>query len=152
MMMILYGSETWCLRECEMAILRRTERAMVREMCGVKLAERKNSEKLMEMLGLKKSLEKLAKANGIHWYGHVLRKEEDNILRRALEFSVSGQRKRGRPKKTWRRQVEEEARRMGLTNEDAGDSQLWRERVIEIAEGIRPPSLSRTKPDLKHME
>ena len=31
---MLYGSETWCLREHEMAILRRTERAMVRSMCG----------------------------------------------------------------------------------------------------------------------
>ena len=34
---MLYGSETWCLRENEMEILRRTERAMVRVMCGVKL-------------------------------------------------------------------------------------------------------------------
>ena len=33
---MLYGSETWCLRENEMAILRRAERAMVRAMCGVK--------------------------------------------------------------------------------------------------------------------
>ena len=47
----LYGSETWCLRESEMAILRRTERAMVRSMCGVKLVDRKNTEELMEMLG-----------------------------------------------------------------------------------------------------
>ena len=30
----VYGSETWCLRESEMAILRRTERAMVRAMRG----------------------------------------------------------------------------------------------------------------------
>ena len=33
------GSETWCLRENEMAILRRTDRAMVRAMCGAKLME-----------------------------------------------------------------------------------------------------------------
>ena len=32
---MLYGSETWCLGENEMGILR-TERAMVRAMCGVK--------------------------------------------------------------------------------------------------------------------
>ena len=32
---VLYGSETWCLREDEMAILR-TERAMMRAMCGKK--------------------------------------------------------------------------------------------------------------------
>ena len=33
---ILYGSEAWCLREQGMAILR-TESAMIRAMCGVKL-------------------------------------------------------------------------------------------------------------------
>ena len=36
---MLYGSETWCLRENEMPILRRTERAMVRAMCDAKLEE-----------------------------------------------------------------------------------------------------------------
>ena len=38
---MLYGSETWCLREIEMTILRRTERVMVRSMCRVKLVDRK---------------------------------------------------------------------------------------------------------------
>ena len=48
---MLYGSETWCLRESEMGSLGRTERAMVRSMCGVKLVDRKKMEDLMEMLG-----------------------------------------------------------------------------------------------------
>ena len=42
-LVMLYGSETWCLKENEMAILRRTERAM----CGRKL--KKRTEDLMEM-------------------------------------------------------------------------------------------------------
>ena len=46
---MLNESETWCLRENEMAILRRTERAMVRSMCGVKLVDRTKTEDLMEM-------------------------------------------------------------------------------------------------------
>ena len=62
---MLYGSETWCLRENEMIILKRTERAMVRSMCGVKLVDRKNTEDLMKMLGLKETLDKMAKANGV---------------------------------------------------------------------------------------
>ena len=37
---MIYGSETWFLRESEMAILR-TERAMVRSVCGVKLVEKR---------------------------------------------------------------------------------------------------------------
>ena len=62
---MLYGGETWCLRETVMAILRRTERATVRSMCGVKLVDRKKMEDLMEMLGLKETLDRMAKANGV---------------------------------------------------------------------------------------
>ena len=37
---MLYVSKTWCLREIKIAILRRTERATVRSVCGVKLVNR----------------------------------------------------------------------------------------------------------------
>ena len=89
---------TWCLGESEMAILRRTERAMVRSMCGVKIEDRKNTEELMEILNLKKTLDRTAKANGARWYGHVIRREDDNILKKAVMMKVNGQRKRGQPK------------------------------------------------------
>ena len=62
---MLYGSETWCLKEADISILRRTERAMVRSMCGIKLTDRKKNDDLMEMLGLEESVECLAKANGV---------------------------------------------------------------------------------------
>ena len=61
---MLYGSEYWCLSENEMAILR-TERAMMRAMCGAKLMEKKRTEDLMEMLGLKETAVQMAKANGV---------------------------------------------------------------------------------------
>lgn len=62
-LVMLYGSEIWCLRENEMEILRRprTERAMVRAMCGAKLMENKRTEDLMEMLGLKETVVQMAK-------------------------------------------------------------------------------------------
>ena len=134
---ILYGSETWCLKESEVAILRRTERAMVRAMCGVKLMDKKKTKDLMNMLGLEETVDQLAKANGVRWYGHVLRRDDDDILRKALEFEVNGPRKRGRPKKTWRKQVEEELTRVGLKREDAQNRARWREGVRAIASGVR---------------
>ena len=135
---MLYGSETWCLRDSEMSILRRTERAVVRSMCGVKLVNRKKMEELMEMLGLKKTLDRMAKANGVRWYGHVIGRDDDNILKKARVMEVNEKRKRRRPKTTWRRQMEEEA----------VDRTRWREGVKAIAEGmkcIRPPSATRRK-------
>ena len=70
---ILYGSETWYSRENELTIMRRAERSMVRVMCSVKLVDKRNTEEQMDMLRLKEAADKLAKANGVRWYGHVLR-------------------------------------------------------------------------------
>ena len=77
---MLYGSEAQCLREKEMAILRRTERAMIRAMCGVKLLDQRNNEELEDMLGIKESLDRMAKASSMRWYGPVLRKEDENVI------------------------------------------------------------------------
>ena len=143
---MLHGSETWCLRENEMVILRRTERAMVRSMCGVKLVDRKNTEELMKMLGLKETLDKMAKANGVRWYGHVVRRDDESTLKKAMMFEVNGPRKRGRPKQTWKKQVKENIKKIGLRVEEATDRARWREGVEAIAEGmkcIRPPSETR---------
>ena len=115
---MLYGSETWCFRENEMIILR-TERAMVRSMCGVKLVDGKNTEDLMKMLGLTETLDKMAQANGVRWYGHVVSRDEESVLKKAMVLQVNGQRKRGRPKQTWKRQVEESLKKIGLRVEEA---------------------------------
>ena len=107
----IYGSETWCLRENEMAILSGTEKVMVRAMCGKKLMAKKRTEDLMEMLGLKETVVQVAKANGVRWYGHVLRRDDGQVLRKALEFEVRGKRKCGRLK-MWKTQVVKERKRM----------------------------------------
>ena len=49
----------------------------------------------------------------------MLRSEDGHILRRSLDFKVEGQWKKGRPKRTWKRQVEEESMKAGLRREDA---------------------------------
>ena len=53
------------------------------------------------------------------WHGHVLRRDDGHVLRKTFEFEVKGTRKRGRPKKTWKMQVEKESKSVGLENEDA---------------------------------
>ena len=69
-----------------MAVLRRTERAMVRAMCGAKLMEKKRTEDItffLEMLGLKETVVQMAKANGVRWDRHVLRRDYGHVLRKA---------------------------------------------------------------------
>ena len=99
--------------------------------------DRKNTEELMKMLGLKETLDKMAKANGVRWYGHVVRRDDDSILKKAMMFEVNGPRKRGRPKQTWKKQVEENIKKIGLRVEEATDRARWREEVRAIAAGMR---------------
>ena len=71
---------------------------MVRQMCRVQLKGKKRSMDLMFMLGLNETIDQLAMANSVHLYGHVLRREDGHVLRRAFDFGFEGQRRKGRLK------------------------------------------------------
>ena len=44
--------------------------------------------------GWNETIDQLAMAHSVHWYGLVLRREDGHALRRALDIEVEGQRKR----------------------------------------------------------
>ena len=134
---MLDGSETWCLEENEMEILRTTEKAMMRAMCGVKIVQKKRSRELMSFLGLKDTVDGLARARGVQWYGHILRRDSGDVLKRTLDFEVAGRRGRGRPNMTWKRQVEEHVKQIGLKREDANDRVQCRNGVYELLRSTR---------------
>ena len=55
----------WCLDQSEIVSLQRTEGAMVRGMCNMKLVERRLTRDLMHMLELKEMIDQLAEVNSI---------------------------------------------------------------------------------------
>ena len=67
----------------------------------------------------------------------MVRRDEESILKKAMMLQVNGQRKRGRPKQTWKRQVKESLQKIGLRVKEATDRARWREGVRAIAEGMR---------------
>ena len=72
-------------------------------------------------------------ANSVCLYGHVLRREDGHVLRRALVFEVEGQRKKERLKRTWKRQVEEESVKIGLRRDNSLCRLKWCVGVNQIA-------------------
>ena len=90
-------------------------------------------------LSYKETAVQMAKGNGVRWYGHVLRRDDGHVLRKALEFEVRGKRKPGRPKKTWKTQVEKESKSFSLEKKDAINRVRWRVGVREIAARVNPP-------------
>ena len=59
-------------------------------MCGVKMMDKRSTEELINMLGLHENVVGMEKASGVQCYGHVLRRDDGDVLRRALEFEVDG--------------------------------------------------------------
>ena len=70
--------------------------------------------------------------NRLGWYGHVLRKDEDDWVKKCMEHEVKGSRPRGRPKKTWKEVVREDCQARKLNKEDVMDHCKWR-KVIKVA-------------------
>ena len=68
--------------------------------------------------------------NGKNWYGHVLRKDDDNWVKKCMEYEVEGSKPRGRPKRTWKEVVREDCQARKLNKEDAVDK--WRKVIKEV--------------------
>ena len=98
---------------------------------------KKRSTDLMFFMSLSETMGQLAMANSVQSYGHVLRNEDGHVLRRALDFEVEGRRKKWRPKRTWKKQVEEESVKIGMRREDVLYRSLWSVGVNQIAVGLR---------------
>ena len=75
------------------------------------------------MLGIKESFDRMAEASSRRWYSHVLRKEDENVMVKALKLEVTGG--RGRPKQTWKKQVENKMKKKRLVKV-ACDGTKWR--------------------------
>ena len=67
--------------------------------------------------------------NRLWWYGHVLRKEDTDRVKKCMEYEVEGSRPRGRPKRTWREVVQKDCQACSLNREDAVDLGRWKKLI-----------------------
>jgi len=104
--------------------LQRAEMRMVRWVCGMKLQDRIPSKGLRETLRLDDIISVLQR-NRLRWYGHVLRKEDNDWVKKCMEYEVEG----ARPKKTWREIVGKDCHARGLNREDVMDDSRWMKQI-----------------------
>ena len=116
---LLYSCETWSLTTNLKLRLQSTERRMVRMMCGVRLVDRLPSEELRRRLGIQPDVIECLKTSILRWFGHVVRREDTHPIKAAHNFSVTGKKPSGRPKKTWDNAVREILKARWLSEVDA---------------------------------
>ena len=89
-------------------------------MSKVRWQENITKEEIRKSCGVE-NLEHRLRKTRLRWFGHVKRRDENSTLRRAMELKVEGRRPVGRPKKTWSKVVEEDMRKLNITEDMAED-------------------------------
>jgi len=62
----------------------------------------------------RENIVKWIKGQGISWLGHLERMEEDRMPKKIFTQEVEGTRRRGRPRKGWREEVERDLQVLGV--------------------------------------
>jgi len=86
----------------------------------------------------------------------VLQKEDNDWVKKCMEYEVEGARPRCKPKKTWREIVEKDCKARGLNREDGMGRSRWRKHIgmiddhdeckwVNVSSGTGSSGLSRTK-------
>ena len=123
--MLTYGEETWAMKAGVFQRLRATERRMLRMICGVTSKDMVESKVIALRVGVD-NLEEHLRQKRLRWFGHIARRDEEVEIKKVFELKIEGRRKRGRPVKRWIDMVEEEIKKRGVVQQDAGDTEVGR--------------------------
>ena len=126
---LLYGAQSWPLRESEKNMLVVCQNRMLRMMSGVTLMDKVRSEKLRSKLQVE-CLDRVIEVQRLRWLGHILRRPIGTMTRDVLELK-GDKYDRGRPKLRWEEIVYRDMKRKNLAKSDANDRNKWR-RVINV--------------------
>ena len=113
------------MKEANLQSLERTERMMVRWICGVSLKDRKRSVDLYSLLGVQ-SVDEVVRRGRLRWFGHVERKSGNDWVSACRNVVVAGVRCAGRGRKTWYECVMKDMKVLGLHAEWAVFRDMWR--------------------------
>ena len=98
---------------------------MLKRTCGGTLKERISSEELRQRLDLE-GVKDVIRRGRLRWYGHVMRKQDEDWVKKCISMEVDGKKPRGRPKLTRMDTVKSDMNRMDLTPVLAHDRNVWR--------------------------
>ena len=94
-----YGSETRPLLVDVELQYERAEMQMIRWMCGISLKDRRINEELRRLVGVE-SITTFIRGGRLRGYGHVMRKGDEYLVKKCMEYRVECRRPVGRPRKT----------------------------------------------------
>ena len=125
---MLYGAETWATTKRQETWIDVTEMRMLRWMCGVTRKDKIRNERIRGTTRVAQASKKITERRLI-WYGHVMRRDGEHILRKVLRAVIPGKRTRGRPKTRWKDACQRDLQSTGLRAGEETDRAMWRRKI-----------------------
>ena len=97
--------------------------------CGVMLKDIVESTVIASRVGVD-DLEEHLRQKILRWFGHIAKRDEEVEINKVFELKI-GRRKRGRPVKRWIDLVEENMKKRGVVQQDAGDREGWWRKAVK---------------------
>ena len=130
---LTYGSQCWAMKVTNKRKIATTEMRMLRRILGVSRREHimrnEDIRRILLLLLHITPIDEVMRSGRLRWFGHVQRRDANNITRRVMELAIPGARRRGRPKKTWHQQIKDDMTGVGVTQDVAPDRNEWRRRT-----------------------
>ena len=86
---MLYGAETWATTKRQEKRIEMTEMRMLRWMCGVPRKDKIRNEHIRGTTRVAQASKKITERR-LNWYGHVMRRDGEHILRKVLRGDIPG--------------------------------------------------------------
>ena len=109
---LLYGCETWKVTATTTQRLQVFVNRCLSRILRIRWPDRITNAELHKICEFDE-LRRMVKRRKWSWIGHTLRRSIEEIARQALDWNPQGNRRRGRPRQTWRRSVLDEASAAG---------------------------------------
>ena len=122
---MMYGSETWAMKKIQEKKVDVAEMRMLRWMCGVTRKDKIRNELIRGTVKVAEISSKMQERR-LNWYGHVMRRDENYVGRKAMTMEVEGRRRRGRPKLRWKDKLREDMSEKGLVENQVADKNNWK--------------------------
>ena len=111
---LLYGSECWRMTKGDTSRLSVFHHSCLRRILGIFWPVKISNNQLLQDTR-QEAMNDILKKRRWKWLGHVMRMRQEMPARIALTWTPEGKRKKGRPRTTWRRMMEEELDTASLT-------------------------------------
>ena len=135
---MLYASGTWPTKAEDINRLTRTDNAMIRWICSVKLSDRKSMTELRRMLGITE-VQAVVRCNRLRWYGHTQRMPEDSWPRKIIDYDIGGKLIQGGQRKRWMHNVKHDMEQLCISSQLAQDRDEWR-KVTRLGHVLNGPT------------